>query len=75
MVLVVAAEGTWRRERCAGLIKWSLAFFFEGHRSSALGEICVSKSVLRKLPLTQVRILSWETGMLSQSWKVYPLKC
>lgn len=58
-----------------GAHKVELGLFFEGHRSSALGEICVSKSVLRKLPLTQVRILSWETGMLSQSWKVYPLKC
>lgn len=58
-----------------GFTKGSLLGFFEGHRSSGLGEICVNKSVLRKLPLTQVRILSWDAGMLSRSWKVYPLKC
>lgn len=50
---------------------------FEGHMSSGLGDICSKKSALRKLPLTQVRILSWETGLLllHRSRKMYPLKC
>lgn len=56
MVLEVAAE-VMRKEdaEVCGAQKGELAGVFEGHRSSGLGEICVNKSVLGKLPLTQMR--------------------
>lgn len=36
---------------------------FEGHGGSGWGGICVNQSVLHKLPLTPMKMLSWETGV------------
>lgn len=63
LVLAVAAEVMRQEEGEVCRVHKGELTIFEGHVSSGLGEICVNKSDLCKLPSTQARILSWETGM------------